>query len=478
MRPLKISSQDPQSASCGGILDSFGTAFQEAIDAVAETIEDVGSLIDEIGLMSVNNNRTVAKRLTQKTAIIAYAPHKNYTLKVPPKSNISPSQLAQLAKSQPGIRTIVLDGNSLTSEHLAALQQFKALDSLSLVNCQLKDSDLLALRGLESLRTLNLSANPQVKGTLFDKALPQSLANLSCDACDLSDEAMAKCKHLHGLIYASFAANSRLTGQRLIALPKTLRELNLNYCAVQDEHLAQLMFHLNLRTLCVTNNPQVTGKHFYFLESLETLNCSNCPISSTDFPTKLQKLLHTMQFTEAQAEALVKRCPKLKEAVLDSYSNEKVIRDHFGTTGNNLVVAFQKRLQAAFKDPNIKIVLIPNTHYFTILHSEKYALDDCKKVLEGVPSYLEDGSGWKITQLQECNKGANKLFKLLSVCGGRSYEWIQTCDAIKESSPLFKTAMLTNLVFQMVMNPCPYISTKVMTRFQKDFLPLSLNYSF
>lgn len=467
MRPLKITSQDPQDSSCGTIFDTFGAAFQKAIDAVAETVEDVVSLIDDFGQMNVNNDRTVAKKVAEKTAITPYAPHKNYSLKVPPKSNISPNALAQLAKTQPGIRSVILDGNSLTAEHLAALQKFKALNSLSLVGCQLKDSDLLPLQGLSSLHTLNLSANTQLRGTLFHKVLPQSLRSLSCDACDLSDEAVAKCTHLKELVYASFAANTRLTGQRLFSLPKSLHELNLNFCSIHDEHMAQLMYHLNLRTLCVTNNPDVTGKHFYFLESLETLNCSNCPISSTDFPTKLQKLLHTMQFTESQAEALVKRCPQLKEAVLDNFSNEKSIRTNFGTTGNNLIAAFQKRLQEAFKDKNIKIVLIPNTHYFTILHSEKYALDDLKEILDNVPSCLEGGSGWKIAQLQESAQRSNKLFKLVSVCGGRSYEWIHTCDAIYESSPLFKTAMLTNLVFQMIMNPCPYISTKVMNQFQK-----------
>lgn len=478
MRPLKISSQDHQDSTCGAIFDTFGAAFQKAIDAVAETIEDVASLINDFDQMNVNNDRTVAKKVAAKTAIRPYAPHKTYSLKIPPKSNVSPNALAQLAKTHPGIRTIILDGNSLTSAHLAALQPFKMLNSLSLVGCQLKDSDLLPLQGLNSLHTLNLSANTQLRGTLFNKVLPQSLTSLSCDACDLSDEAVAKCAHLKELVYASFAANTRITGQRLLSLPKSLHELNLNFCSIHDEHVAQLMYHLNLRTLCVTNNPDVTGKHFYFLESLETLNCSNCPISSTDFPTKLQKLLHTMQFTQSQAEALIKRCPQLKEAILDSFSNEKIIRTHFGTTGNNLILAFQKRLQEAFKDKSIKIVLIPNTHYFTILHSEKYALDDLKKILDDVPSCLEGGSGWKITQLQENAQRSNKLFKFVSVCTGRSYEWIQTCDAMYESSPLFKTAMLTNLVFQMMLNPCPYISTKVMNQFQKYASSLELEYKF
>lgn len=317
------------------------------------------------------------------------------------------------------LRSLTLSSNrKITGECLKFLPP--SIKALALEDCALSNASTRYLARIENLYLLNLAGNPNILGTHFDK-LPASLVELNVSGCNCGDFAIKQLKHLDYLYSLAVSKNRKITGETFISLPRSLAVLIADHCSLQDRHVAQLMYHSSLKELNVSANPHVTGEHFYFLaESLKALDCSSCTISHVTFPASIEKLSCTTLLTAADKMQIVERCPSLDATSKAALNDIQDIKNDFGTTGRNLLNAFQHKLETELNTPAVKFSRqAKRSHVFTIHNSKNYTVGQLQKILDKTPSCLLAGTGWKITLINDTTQSANKVFRLDCVSSSR-----------------------------------------------------------
>ena len=218
---------------------------------------------------------------------------------------VTPALLQKLAQLFPSVTSITLRGTGIDDAVIPSLSQFKQLQKLDISRnekikgtlfntlpqslleldcsfCSVSDQGIAYLaRSTSQLQKLNVSANhlySKITGTSFN-TLPQSLLELDCSFCSVSDQGIADlATSTPGLQKLNVGGNEPFCGTCIEKLPQTLIELICFSCSIEDKHLV-FSKTSQIQKLNIGSNTSIKGTSFNRLpQTLRELNCEKCRI--------------------------------------------------------------------------------------------------------------------------------------------------------------------------------------------------------
>lgn len=191
-------------------------------------------------------------------------------------ARMDPSHIA-LLQNFTQLSALNLDGIKGLEEFLTLLPQ--SLTELSLNACFLKDTAFNHLTRLGNLQKLHVNYNEDITGSTFN-LLPQTISTLYCSSCWINDDAIALLAHLKNLQELNVTFNNAITGSTFNLLPQTIDMLDGSECSLTDVAIAYLARLGNLQVLNVAFNEAITGSTFNLLpQTIRIVNCSPGSIS-------------------------------------------------------------------------------------------------------------------------------------------------------------------------------------------------------
>lgn len=172
--------------------------------------------------------------------------------------NFDDAKMANGVSRFPLLQKLHISGTSITGATLDKLPA--SLKFLILEACDVTDENIAKLQHLTNLTTLVLQQCFAISGSTFDK-LPPNLTWLEIEECpDVGDDAISKLSHLTKLRTFFIGDCEQITGSTFNKIPESVEELLLVDCdQLTNMNLRKLARLKNLRELSI-NQYMINGR--------------------------------------------------------------------------------------------------------------------------------------------------------------------------------------------------------------------------